>query len=441
MSLRLISNNSTSIAAVNAENLAFADKTMFIERLESDPDCKAALFLRPGRFGKTLFTDILLNYYDRAMKESFDETFRGTSVHEHRTPQAGSLCCVRLDFSQVSGCTEQAKSSFTRELADALREFTGRYPELGLPYSELRSGLYDEPAELMKEFVANFRSRSSGKERIFVIIDRYDHFANSILARNAGASKETASAAECPPGFIRQFYAFLKEAFGGVRGRPISRIFITGVSSVSLDSLISGFNIAANISNDPRFNAMAGLTHEELSEIIDGTVDFSELNGLTKEKLLQVMESRYGGYAFSFQACERIFNPDLCLSFLKDLTSAKAMPERLLPDSAGADPGRLEAILRLAAPEAGEEITRRIQRREEIPADPPVALSISQRGFLNYSQAVSLLMYHGYLTIAPQNERGSNKVMYRCPNEACYQVFNRYTESRSGRDEIRRTDL
>ena len=441
MSLRLISNNSTSIAAVNAENLAFADKTMFIERLESDPDCRAALFLRPGRFGKTLFTDILLNYYDRAMKESFNETFRGTSVHEHRTPQAGSLCCVRLDFSQVSGCTEQAKSSFTRELADALRDFTGRYPELGLPYSELRSGLYDEPAELMKEFVANFRSRSSGKERLFVIIDRYDHFANSILARNAGASKETASAAECPPGFIRQFYAFLKEAFGGVRGRPISRIFITGVSSVSLDSLISGFNIAANISNDPRFNAMAGLTHEELSEIIVGTVDFSELNGLTKEKLLQVMESRYGGYAFSFQACERIFNPDLCLSFLKDLTSAKAMPERLLPDSAGADPGRLEAILRLAAPEAGEEITRRIQRREEIPADPPVALSISQRGFLNYSQAVSLLMYHGYLTIAPQNERGSNKVMYRCPNEACYQVFNRYAESRSGRKEIRRTDL
>ena len=441
MSLRLISNNSTSIAAVNAGNLAFADKTMFIERLESDPDCRAALFLRPGRFGKTLFTDILLNYYDRAMKESFDETFRGTSVHEHRTPQAGSLCCVRLDFSQVSGCTEQAKSSFTRELADALRDFTGRYPELGLPYSELKSGIYDEPAGLMKEFVTNFRSCSSGKERLFVIIDRYDHFANSILARNAGASKETASAAECPPGFIRQFYAFLKEAFGGVRGRPISRIFISGVSSVSLDSLISGFNIAANISNDPRFNAMAGLTREELSEIIDETVDFSELNGLTKEKILQVMESRYGGYAFSFQACERIFNPDLCLSFLKDLTSAKAMPERLLPDSAGADPGRLEAILRLAAPEAGEEITRRIQRREEIPADPPVALSISQRGFLNYSQAVSLLMYHGYLTIAPQNERGSNKVMYRCPNEACYQVFNRYTESRSGRDEIRRTDL
>ncbi len=84
----------------------------------------------------------------------------------------------------------------------------------------------------MKEFVANFRSRSSGKERIFVIIDGYDHFANGILLRDAAESKETASAAECTPGFIRQFYAFLKEAFGGVRGRPISRIFITGVSSV-----------------------------------------------------------------------------------------------------------------------------------------------------------------------------------------------------------------
>ena len=117
--------------------LPFADKTRFIHLLEEDPDCKACVFLRPGRFGKTLFTDMLQSYYDRAMRESFDETFRGTSVHGHRTPLAGSLCCVRLDFSQVSGCTEQAKSSFTRELADALRDFTGRYPELGLPYSEL----------------------------------------------------------------------------------------------------------------------------------------------------------------------------------------------------------------------------------------------------------------------------------------------------------------
>ena len=84
----------------------------------------------------------------------------------------------------------------------------------------------------MKEFVANFRSRSSGKDRIFVIIDGYDHFANGILLRDAAESKETASAAECTPGFIRQFYAFLKEAFVGVRGRPISRFFITGVSPV-----------------------------------------------------------------------------------------------------------------------------------------------------------------------------------------------------------------
>ncbi|MCI6198770.1 MAG: AAA family ATPase, partial [Proteobacteria bacterium] len=92
--------------------LPFADKTRFIHLLEEDPDRKACVFLRPWRFGKTLLTDMLLSYYDRSLAESFDETFRGTSVHGHRTPLAGSLYCVRLDFSQVSGCTEQAKSSF-----------------------------------------------------------------------------------------------------------------------------------------------------------------------------------------------------------------------------------------------------------------------------------------------------------------------------------------
>ena len=185
MAFKNISTSNTSIAAVNADNLAFADKTMFIGQLEADPDRKSSVFLRPRRFGKTLFTDILMNYYDRSLAESFDETFSGMWIHDHRTPLAGSYYCVRFDFSTVSSDPELVKSSFTNVLAFSLKEFSDRYPELGLPYSELKAELYAEPADLMRSFIANFRGRSSGRERLYIIIDEYDHFVNDIFTRDA----------------------------------------------------------------------------------------------------------------------------------------------------------------------------------------------------------------------------------------------------------------
>ena len=441
MAFKNISTSNTSIAAVNADNLTFADKTMFIGQLEADPDRKSSVFLRPRRFGKTLFTDILMNYYDRSLAESFDETFSGMWIHDHRTPLAGSYYCVRFDFSTVSSDPELVKSSFTNVLAFSLKEFSDRYPELGLPYSELKAELYAEPADLMRSFIANFRGRSSGRERLYIIIDEYDHFVNDIFTRDAEAFRKITSTSKDHTGFIKQFYACLKESYGGIRSRPISRFFITGVSSVSLDSLTSGFNICRNISNDPWCNTMAGFTHEELSKIIDESVDFSQLNGLTKEQILPVMEKYYDGYTFSFRAGQRIFNSTMCLSFLKELTVAGAMPIKLVPDNAGADLGKLEGMLAVVAPEAKGHIVERIFMRDEIYAAPPAALNLNQSNLFDYNQAVSMLMYLGYLTIAPAEETGSGKLMYRCPNEIYYRIFLSYTENRCGLNDSRCIDL
>lgn len=104
-------------------------------------------------------------------------------------------------------------------------DFTDRYPDLGLPYSELKADLYAEPSDLMKAFVANFRRHSTGRDLLYVIIDEYDHFANDILSRDTETFRKITSTAKEHEGFIKQFYSYLKEASGGDRSRPIERFF------------------------------------------------------------------------------------------------------------------------------------------------------------------------------------------------------------------------
>ena len=146
---------------------------------------------------------------------------------------------------------------------------------------------------------------------------------------------------------------------------------------------------------------MVGFTHAELSKIIDETVDLSALPGIDKTKILQVMEKFYDGYTFSPKAKERIFNSSMCLYFLRALIQANEMPEKLVPESAGADLSKLDGMLRIAIPEARNQIAELIFRREEISSDPPAALNLNQNDLFDFSQAVSMLMYMGYLTTQP----------------------------------------
>ena len=129
---------------------------------------------------------------------------------------------------------------------------------------------------------------------------------------------------------------------------------------MSLDSVTSGFNIATNISSDAEFNAMAGFTHDELSKVVDETVDFSRLNGITKDQVMEVMEKRYDGYSFSQYADERIFCPDMCLSFLRHLIATHKVPQKLTDSNSGMDADKLTGMMNLADNETREKIGQAI---------------------------------------------------------------------------------
>ena len=420
MALRSIGLGNISLPDFRRENLVFADKTPYIQKLE-ELGSNAVVFLRPRRFGKTLFTNILQSYYDRSLAAEFDANFSGTWIHDHRTPLAGSFYCLWLDFSLVPPLPERLSQGFIGAVITGLTDFTVIYPDMGLPPEKLNPDLYDSPYALFIAFINNFKLHAGPDARLFLIIDEYDHLASYALS--SAAFRTQTSSAVLQERIIKSFYTCIKSFTGNSAEQPIAGIFITGVAAVSPDSVTSGLNIARNISSDDRFNAMAGFTHAELSEVVDETVDFSRLHGITKEQVMEVMERRYDGYTFYQYADERIFCPDICLNFLSDLIDTGSIPKRLAGSNSGLDADRLGGMLNLSVPGARDSISQAIFRKESIAADIPNTINLKLTGPFSQAQTVSLLAYLGFLTIDPDASKKNGILYWRCPNEVCYQSF------------------
>ena len=433
MNYKKIVPGNTSMARVKKQNLLFVDKTMYIDWLENDAATDVPVFMRPRRFGKTSFTVLLNDYYDIARKTSFEENFAGTWIGAHKTARASSYCCLSFDFSIVSSKPGQVLSSFIAVLASGLRNFSIAYPDFGLPIGKLDPSLYASPSELMIKFFDHFLFASCGRARLYVIIDEYDHFANEVLSRDKAEFRRITSTAEDNEGFIKQFYACLKAYFGGDPRRPVEKFFITGVSSVSLDSITSGFNIANDISGRRECAAMVGLTHGELSQVIDETVDFSRIHGVDKAGLIEAMERQFDGYLFSDEPCvESVFNTDMCLNYLNEVIRMGRLPDRAQDIFISADSAKLRGMMNLAEPSARDEVSNLILARKNVPAALPERLNLNQVDYFYFNGLVSLLKYLGYLSFAKGSGSAGDSVEYRCPNEVYYQIFVRYCEGRCG---------
>ena len=422
MAFRKIGLGNVPFSYFNKRNLVFADKTRYVQKLE-ELGSSAVMFLRPRRFGKTLFTDILQSYYDRSLAAGFDANFSGTWINDHRTPLASSYYCLRFDFSLVPPQPDRISQGFIGAVIAGLTDFTVSYPDMGLPPERLNPDLYDSPSSLLLAFMCNFMLHAGPDARIFLIIDEYDYPASHVLSSEGRTSREQAFSAALQERIVKSFYTCIKSFTGDSAERPIARIFITGVLAESLDSVTSGFSIATDISSDAEFNAMAGFTHDELSKVIDGTVDFRRLGGITKDQVMEVMERRYDGYSFSQYADERIFCPDMCLNFLSDLIDTREIPQKLAGINSGIDAGRLGGMLSLALPEARDSISQAIFSKESVAADIPDTLNLKKAGSFSQDQTVSLLAYLGFLTIDPETSNKTGILHWRCPNEVCYMTF------------------
>ena len=247
------------------------------------------------------------------------------------------------------------------------------------------------------------------EEKIYVIIDEYDHFANELLGFNTNQFKSLVS----KNGKVRKWYEILKEGTESV----IDRIFITGVAPITLDSLTSGFNIGSDITRDEEFNEMLGFTEEELIQLMEN----QNISKEKREEILPIMKENYDGYKFSLYAKERMYNSNMCLYFLKDYIRLGRLPERLVDMNIASDYSKIGKMLDLCKGENRTEIIEKTVSGEgiltEIVEKFNPAMEFAER------ELVSMLYYLGYLTIA---EEKLGKAELKIPNKVMEEIYSEY---------------
>ncbi len=366
----------------------YVDKTFFITELE-DSNFPGIFFLRPRRFGKSLHLSMLEYYYGKQYREKFQTLFGGYFIGqpENTTPLRNSYYILKFNFSGINTQIEdEIREKFDAEIARGIRDFATAYPLF--QKKEILSVLEENRnVEMFKKFISLFLQNVPGG-KIYVLIDEYDHFTNELFSFN----KDHFSQIVARNGWVRKFYETIKIYMGeGI----IDRFFATGVTPVTLDSMTSGFNIAQNITLDKTFHEMAGFTEDELRLMIQNTI--WEPGRFDPETLLKDMRLWYNGSKFSVDADQRLYNPQMVISFLSAFSRDWKYPDQMADINVTSDYKKIANILMHLSPEESDAVTGEILNNEGISEKLTLRFNFE----LPYTriEAVSLLFYNGLLTI------------------------------------------
>ena len=448
--LKALPTSQTILPDIINEDYVFIDKTQFIEKYEASKK-KVSLFLRPRRFGKTMFTEILKYYYDAALEEKSSGIFSNTYIATHPTPLKSRFYVVKFDFSGIASNRgiDYTINSFITKIVNGICDFYQRYPELiphnirdqvpGNEFSELNRKILEYYGDKSKfasaEYLTDFflQCIRSPEHRVMIIIDEYDNFTNDILSRDVGAFAEIAR----KEGDVSKFYQVLRSR---QQANIIDRIFITGVLPITLDTSLSGF-VSDKIYLDAKFNEMAGFSDTEVAELLEETVDFDKCV-FSPDDLRKEMKKRYNGYRFSKFAGNTVYNPALCLNFITRLidTGYTEIADMQTESGNDMDFEKFSGYLELLTQEALDKLFGYLNSGEPFAAELASSLKItSEREKLTLEQGATLLYHLGFLTMMSREESldevGSQylegKSYLKIPNAYFEKLFTDYRLSRN----------
>lgn len=388
------------------DDFIYVDKTKYIELLE---DTKSyVFFLRPRRFGKSLFTSVLEYYYGINYIDEFEHLFGNTYIGKNPTIKKNQYYVLKFNFTGLKTDTaDHLLDSFRMSILVSFRDFCVKY---GLDYDYLKEG---EPADIINDFLGQFRNHVDG--RIYLIIDEYDHFANELLSFKTELFSDIIS----KTGFVRKWYEKIKDNTGnGI----IARFFATGVSPITLDSLTSGFNIATDLTRWDAFNEMIGFTEEEIKTLINQTLK-EDVSIDEKEQILNEMRSCYNGYLFNADADKRVFNSNMSLNYLSSYFIRKSPPRDLIDVSIASDYSKLANMFALKNKSSNYQVLQDIIDGKEQIAYLTAQFSLEKD--FDKNDFLSLLFYLGYLTI---DSFYVGMVKLRVPNYVVKELYFSYFE-------------
>jgi hypothetical protein len=407
----------------------YQDRTHYIPVLESWGQ-KRFIYLRPRRFGKSLLLSILQYYYGLQYKGLFDKLFGKTYIGANPTPKAHSYMMLRFDFSGINTDTEQETyEGFLSNVKKGVDAFLTNYDAFFTKEQVKVILANKQPNELIKELLS-CHIRNKIPNKIYLLIDEYDHFANELISFNYAYFSDIVT----ENGYVRKFYEVLK---WGTAEAIIDRIFITGVSPITVDSLTSGFNIATNITLDADFHQMVGFDEAEVKGILAGIDMPQEQIPAT----INDLHLWYDGYLFSIDSAKRLYNPNMVLYFVQEYMRTRKYPREMLDANIATDYGKIQKLFSIQGKE--EEylhILKELLESGEVTSSLTAQYSFTRgftqsdvtssltaqysftRGFTQ-SDLVSLLFYMGFLTIKSES---LNTYTFSFPNYVIKKLYADY---------------
>ena len=373
--------------AIRLEKRLYVDKTRFLHALEAE---RYAFLIRPRRFGKSCWVSVLENYYDRTRADEFEAIFDGTDIGRQPTENRHRYVILRFDFSTFNDALETLEREFEAychlELRSALERNRDLFPE------KVRQRILSQPS-IHTKLAALFAYVGDHGIPLYALIDEYDNFANTVLAYRGAEAYQSFTHGG---GFYRNFFATLK-AGTGRSGGGLERLFITGVSPITMDDVTSGFNIGKNISLDLAFNEMLGFTEPEVRDLLEMYRACGAFNQ-DIDAALAVMREWYNGYRFAKGAEGDLYNTDMVLYFLDHALPNKPMPDELIDTNVRIDYGKLRHLLVVNRQLNGNfDLLRNIIG--EGVASSNIAMSFPLEHLDQPENFLSLLYYFGLLSI------------------------------------------
>ena len=398
-------------ATVIEQNLYYVDKTMFIPELEKQP--RNLFFIRPRRFGKSIFLSMLYSYYDCTQSHKFQSLFGNLWIGQHPTSLQGKYQVLFLDFSQITGNIDKLETKFNSYLSINLDAFVRQYSEYY--QAEMEEILAQEDFEEKMELI--FKAAKAHQYHLYLIIDEYDNFTNVILNERGENVYHAITHAD---GFYRDVFKKFKGNF--------ERIFMMGVSPVTLDDVTSGFNIGWNISIKPEFDEMLGFSTTDVVEMFTYYKEHGSIPADSDiDAIVNDMKPWYDNYCFAKQALKkktRMFNCDMVLYYLRNYMDAGCPPEEMIDPNTRTDYGKMKKLLQFDKLDGERKgIIRKIAEEELIVTQLYESFSAYQ--IPKAEIFPSLLFYYGMLTI--KGTRGS-KLILGIPNNNVRKQYYGYLE-------------
>ena len=398
---------------IRLDNYYYVDKTSFIPLIEQSD--RFFFFIRPRRFGKSLTLNMLQHYYDVRTKDKFDSLFGDLYIGKHPTKDRNSYLVIKLNFSGITGELHNYRKSLDEHCRIVFDYFCDVYADY------LPEGIKEKMAEkdgAVSQFEYLFTECARVNQKIYLFIDEYDHFTNTILSDVDSLNRYTDETHK--EGYLRAFFNKIKSGTDS----SIKRCFITGVSPVTMDDLASGFNIGTNYSLSPRFNEMMGFTEDEVRKMLtyySTTSHFSH----TVDELIELMKPWYDNYCFAQESYGRttMYNSNMVLYFVKNYIEYNGeTPKDMIEDNIRIDYEKLRMLIR---------------KDKEFAHDASIIQTLVSQGYItgelkkgfpaasiiDPDNFVSLLYYFGMLTISGTHE---GKCKLTIPNQVVREQLYTY---------------